>query len=306
MHTTPVPGTAGPPECAYCGAEIRFAALLPRGATPSCGSPRCRTLADQRASMNPDAFRFMVEINRRLAARLRENDRRAAAKQVAEAREHELIWDALARRRPALTPPRYARMLLPTGPQRMSRLPARRRELYRQHLLQIIEQAVSGAAGDGSQPPAAPAPVAEVRLGATLCGVCRGGCCPIGGEEAFLTADTMRRVMRDRTELGPGDLLAAYLAHLPERSATGSCVNQTARGCSLPREMRSDVCNRYYCPALREWQAAQEADPPPEAVIVIQRRQNHWRRDDPNLPNDVVGVHVVSERGTRKLRVRTL
>ena len=49
----------------------------------------------------------------------------------------------------------------------------------------------------------------------------------------------------------PEGVIEDYLSYLPAASTRDACVYQTARGCSLPREMRQDICNAYYCDALR-------------------------------------------------------
>jgi hypothetical protein len=97
--------------------------------------------------------------------------------------------------------------------------------------------------------------------------------------------------------LRPRDVLAAYLDRLVHRTETHSCVNHGANGCSLPREMRSDTCNDFYCGTLSAWIAKAEAEPGPERALVIVRRQDVWSRDDLGETNDIVDVAVVSDQG---------
>jgi hypothetical protein len=49
--------------------------------------------------------------------------------------------------------------------------------------------------------------------------------------------------------------VAAYVARVPAATVPGSCVFHGADGCGLPREMRSDTCNRYLCDGLVELRA---------------------------------------------------
>ena len=300
-----LPRTGRIRTCTVCGTEIRFPVAAAPDAEPLCGSAPCRMLMERRPDLDPQSFRFLVQIRARQVREHHERERieaeQRAEKHAREQSEHEAIWQALARRPSALSTPRYARMVLPKGPRRTSPLPARRRALYRAHLIRVIAEARSDAP-DTIVRLASPAP-AHVRLGAVLCGVCGGGCCPLGGDDAFVSMMTIRRVMRERPELTPDAVLDEYLRHLPQRSVTGSCVNQTTRGCSLPRELRSDICNGYFCLALKNWQAQQAGEPRPEGVLVIQRQQDQWNKERPDLENPVVGVSVVSESGVRRLRV---
>ncbi len=34
----------------------------------------------------------------------------------------------------------------------------------------------------------------------------------------------------------------------------GSCILHGPAGCALPREMRADICNQFYCAGLKEFQ----------------------------------------------------
>ena len=49
-------------------------------------------------------------------------------------------------------------------------------------------------------------------------------------------------------------MTAAYLDRVGSRTYRGSCLYHQADGCALPREMRSDLCNRFFCKALLEFQ----------------------------------------------------
>jgi len=54
----------------------------------------------------------------------------------------------------------------------------------------------------------------------------------------------------------PGELFDYYISMLPERTYSGSCVFHGERGCALPREMRSGLCNDFCCEGLSDlWYA---------------------------------------------------
>lgn len=99
-------------------------------------------------------------------------------------------------------------------------------------------------------------------LGAS-CATCRGECCTAGGTHAFLRAESLLRVraqlVSDGASPTPDTLEAAYAAYLPEHHYHASCVFHTPRGCTLPRAMRSDLCNRYLCGSLTQLTRALES-----------------------------------------------
>jgi hypothetical protein len=202
------------------------------------------------------------------------------------------------------------RMLLPSGPRRLRNLPQRERGRFRDHLNRIIAAAVSGeeiaAELPGLEPTSgsAPAPGAStIDLRGRLCACCGGGCCTRGGSTAYLSAATIRRYMASRPGVRPREVLAAYLDRLGNRHEAGSCVLHTAQGCGLPPEMRSQVCNRFLCEPLAELRDRVENREVTavEGVIVVVRRQDHWRKDAPDRPNEIVGRALVTARAITRL-----
>ena len=45
-------------------------------------------------------------------------------------------------------------------------------------------------------------------------------------------------------------IVARYRAQVPERSLTGSRLYHTDTGCDLPRELRSEICNGFFCSGI--------------------------------------------------------
>jgi len=115
------------------------------------------------------------------------------------------------------------------------------------------EKAHETASDSSDQPDTArnPGVLAVLR---TACGFCQGYCCQRGGEHAYLSVDTIRRYTSSNPGLSPGDVRDAYLAHVGQQSIEGSCIFHGPAGCRLPRDMRSDTCNRYYCGGLKDLQ----------------------------------------------------
>lgn len=88
------------------------------------------------------------------------------------------------------------------------------------------------------------------------CALCKGDCCLSGGEHfAYLTADTIRRRRKARPEATASEIASEYLSFIPRRAVAGGCFYQAAAGCTLPRELRSDVCNGYFCDELHRFRS---------------------------------------------------
>ena len=261
--------------------------------------------------MAPLAFKVYLESQSRLM-----RERQAEAGRLAshvreqtrlEAAENAVRWRQVESQLAGRLPPRSDRLALPSGPRRLSNLPERRRRLYRDHLNQIIAAALSRdeyvestrtgvTAGEADD-----APGDASALRGQLCAACGGGCCAEGGDTAYLTVPLMRRCMASNPDMRPRDVLAAYLDRLRTRTEGGSCINHAAGGCSLPREMRSDTCNRFLCPPLHQLRAWQDGPQPPQAVVVVLRRQNQWDQHREGRPNDIVGTALVTAAGVLRL-----
>lgn len=202
-------------------------------------------------------------------ALVRRRSREQAAARLARARRE------LSER--GIEPDREAWSLVPAFEGVEGPLTPTRRDAFVAHLTSIVEDAGEGGPGEGGPgesgpgegnaaradtPAAPPADIThlthdEGRALEAGCGGCRGRCCRGGGTTAFLTTDSIRGLWSRRPDLSRHDTLAIYTDMLPDTHVEGSCVFHGATGCHLPREVRSDSCNRYLCAelkgALRSW-----------------------------------------------------
>jgi hypothetical protein len=133
------------------------------------------------------------------------------------------------------------------------------------------------ALGDHAQ--GAAVPQAEVELiearaesppsasATSACGLCRGACCTAGGEHAFLRGEHLALLRRSARGETADAFVARYLTHLPARHYQRSCVFHAVGGCTLPRTMRSGLCNRYQCGALTQLARA-DAEAGSRAVLL--------------------------------------
>jgi len=261
-------------------------------------------VVSRRAALGEARFGHYLAIQVRQVRRQAALAAAATARSQAEAAENAAAWTSLRLRLRPAAADGDLQLLLPSGPRHARRLASVRRERYRAHLLGIAAEAACGppAHQPRADDPAGPAS----SLPGRLCALCGGGCCTRGGEHAYLGAATLRRFMDAHPQLSKEEVAAAYLDRVAPRTQSGSCINHTRKGCSLPREMRSDICNRFACESLARLQAAQRGGQPVRVVLVVRRRQDQWRRADPALDNAVNGAALLSEAGTRRLAAGSL
>jgi hypothetical protein len=149
--------------------------------------------------------------------------------------------------------PRNDRALVPVSAERIQRL--------REHLSRTL----------ASMRPNEPA--AEVRNGPegfharvanAACSLCRGWCCRGGGDDGYLDEGTLARMASDA--MRPAEVIEVYVERVPDLGCENSCIFHGARGCTLDRSMRSDVCNAYFCEGLHAFISSTERAGP---TVVI-------------------------------------
>lgn len=101
------------------------------------------------------------------------------------------------------------------------------------------------------------------------CQTCGGNCCRHGAEHAYLDAASVRRVWDSKPELTELELVDSYLRCVPQTAHEHSCIFHTDRGCSLPREMRSNTCLEFYCPGLRSIVADVNSSDEPHVFLAF-------------------------------------
>lgn len=125
--------------------------------------------------------------------------------------------------------------LLPAMDRPVVPLPRMRRAAFRANLRRFLR---TGGTGAERTDPAPASPLVQAG-----CGVCRGHCCRLGQNHAFLDGS-------DFGGLAGADAYRWYVRMLPPESVEGSCVFHGPLGCVLPRERRAPICNRYECDGL--------------------------------------------------------
>lgn len=238
----------------FCGGPChgKYATLPAHQLCVSCGRPLLPHEFGGRACDSHEC-RKVAELQRLEQERLQ---REALKGRVREIRDRESALAGIEE------PETYWPAVIPANRSRVTNLPDRRRRAFRDHVNRLIGEAGAGLAAPsaseaGSPAPPAPSVSPTPEVQAVLnraCALCRGFCCGKGNNHAYLTAETIRRYMGQHPDRRPRDVLASYMGRVGNKTYENSCVFHGADGCRLPREMRSDVCNRYFCPDLKEFQ----------------------------------------------------
>lgn len=228
------------------------------------------------------------------------------ARHLAEIEENDKAWRALHifARLPTELAAEPLRLLLPSGPRRARPLPQARRDRYRAHVTATVRAAATmalAAATTGERDDTDP-PSSNSSMPGQLCALCGGGCCTRGLEHAYLIPATLRRFMDTHPQLTEEQVVDAYLDRLSATTQSDSCINHTKTGCSLPREMRSDTCNRYACASLAKLQVAHGGVAGTvHPVLVVRRKQDQWHRDDAGPDNAINATALLTENGVRHM-----
>ena len=287
------------PVCAICSAPLRLG-MGPVPGDAICGGAACRLVFSRRGQMDESAFRHYLQTQVRLRHGVAEMVRRQQALREADEREHEAVW-AAAQAHLGAAADGALRLVVPSGPRRRAPLAQRRLERYRQHLQEVAAAAAATTATALPEQAPQDQPAAATPLEGRLCGLCGGGCCTMGGDRAYVTADTMRRVMRLHPQWSAADVVQAYLDRVAPRTERHSCINHGDGGCTLPRELRSDTCNDFACAALSTLQQQADGAARRQPVIVIRRRLGQWTRASHGADNRITAIALLTEEGARRL-----
>ena len=166
-------------------------------------------------------------------------------------------------------------VMVPANTRALVPLPNSAREAFLAHLRYVIADAFTVPLRDNLEAMSAQATSERADAGEIMsrddglpgymvlggCSTCRGDCCTSGGTRAFLKADSLMRVRSQRVTLGVSGedanaIEALYVAALPEVHYEGSCIFHARLGCTLRRELRSNLCNRYQCGELTQLRRA--------------------------------------------------
>ena len=265
-------------NCLICQAPLPF---NPARTSPLCAREACR----QRYSLLQRQGQVCRVCGRPLSARERPTQTCATAEcQRAEVKDYAVqVYERNQARHTALLrqeiecaarlrdrvlttfgirePDSFPLVVIPAVTAGLVRLPEPRRQAFREHLMVLVEQVFDPSEALAEPPERAPAlslpPGQEPRVRAVLeqtCARCQGFCCQGGGDHAYLSVETLRAYRATHPKQDSSAVTAAYLDRVGSQTYQGSCIYHQADGCALSREMRPDLCNRFFCKALLEFQ----------------------------------------------------
>lgn len=276
-----------------------------------CRAFDCRMVMSKKATMTPFLFQSHLEFNQKLL-RERRNRNEIRKKHIEsvtarESREHRAIFQSVLAKNPDLSEENTRWLVIPSGKPRSALVSMRRLKRYKKHIQSVVEEASRYANTSEitrDQHRGAYQKRLEVdqmldrnpglrKVSDKLCALCRGGCCVSGGDHAYHSVYSMRRYMDDHPEQSAREIIDLYNSWISPVTIEGSCINHTSTGCALPRYLRSDICNSFYCNSLKSYQQKMAGNKNPGTVLAIQRSSTYWVRFEPGVRNDITGVTLV-------------
>ncbi|RDH85914.1 MAG: hypothetical protein DIZ80_00105 [endosymbiont of Galathealinum brachiosum] len=302
-------------KCEVCDIEVlNFDGFNVRDIKYSvCRSPECQRVMSKKSTLNKYMFQSHLEFNRKIITKQRKRD--AARKkrrddiQARELQELHTIKETVLGANPAISESSVSFLTIPSGGSLTLPVTDERRAGYISHLKSIIEEAgeynqASELVYDEHHDAQSKHLIVEQRfevvsglkeISDRLCGQCKGGCCASGKEHAYLSVFSIRRYMDENPQVSSEELLKMYVDNIAEESIENSCINQTLTGCALSRDLRSDICNGYYCDTLKSFHKKMENKDAIPIVVAIKRASTYWNRFDEAVCNDIVDVTVLHE-----------
>lgn len=295
--------------CEICAAPVSYMEFLDQQKQTSlvCRSMECgRIIANKET--NPFLFRFEVKTYQKAIDSRRVHQAYRDGIRKKELSENQHIFHSVLDTLPQNLRRALHVVSIPTGLSTPHSLSEDRLATYKAHLEAVIAKVYSGETSEVVVNPEnmdierAEASTVETNENASLkamreqlCGICKGGCCARGANHAYISDVTIKRVRETQPDLSAEELLDEYTSRAIDQPVEESCINQTQTGCGLPRRLRSDVCNDFFCPDLRKLPDKIETGSLPVSVLAIQRSNTLWRRFDESFENEITGVLMVQE-----------
>ena len=289
-------------KCVVCG-ESAF--LCTSDSEYLCLRLECKQLLDKKTHMSEGAYNQYVSLHSEMIkqgirqARLRKKKREEKRKR--EDKENIAYWMRTIKPRFADDLEQYPYTVISTNPEKIVKLPQRRKKLFREFLSELINRTMSEIEGgydniidyENEALDRYEAEDDRLPIEKKACSICGGSCCRAGREHAFLKRETILRCVTVGSVQKPEDVLAEYMKFLPENTFKDSCVYHTETGCGLPRNMRSHVCNDGLCCSLRKLRRLFSREVVPKGVLFISRVHGDSNRLDPDVDNSIVSSELV-------------
>lgn len=305
-------------KCEVCGDKISHSSFLLQKEQQYlvCNSFDCTVVMSQKGTMTSDGFKAHLKFKKNDLQQRKEKEA-TTQKYIEEIEKKELqenegIIQLTLEKDFDIKQDILHLFSIPSGFSKLVSVPEKRIKNYTEHLKTTISSAAEfdnasvaenelNTSYDGSHENVLKVenrfeetPVLRT-ISDKLCGMCKGGCCVLGKDNAHLSVITIRRYMDDNPHLSEQEILELYLSKINSETIENACINNTKTGCALPREMRSDICNGYYCDSLKSFQKEYAGRAEIGKVLAVQRSHTNWNRFDPGVSNKVVSVALVGK-----------
>lgn len=300
-------------QCEVCDSNLTYPEfLLARDLGYSvCRLFDCKRIMSQKSSMTPLLFRSHLEFNRKQRQIRSERDE-AHRKHIDEVtakelQEHEQIFQSVLNENPELSEENTHWLAIPSGNSKLAPVADERVEKYIEHIKNIVAEAdqysnASEVISDQHSDAHGKRLLVDRNLDEnpglremsdSLCSMCKGGCCISGREHAYLSVYSMRRYLDDNPELSITEVIDLYCARIGSETIQNSCINHTSTGCALPRDLRSDICNGFYCSSLKSYHKKMAGREDRVVVLAIQRSRTNLERFEPEFHNGIIDVALI-------------
>lgn len=305
--------------CDVCGEPLStlFTPKQSAGNYCVCRSFECQNIIEKRPTMKPHSFKCFFEFHRSQIKKrkhfISQEKQRVQNLKSKHDSEHQIILDEILATNPSLHADQIQLVEIPSGVLKTSPLGSERLKRYTDYLRGLLDKA-----NEYSNAECVPFddqlelhekrmvidlhlkenPKAK-EISEAMCGMCKGGCCTQGKDTAYLSVLTVRRYMDAHPAQSVESVLNDYLSLLSDTPVTNSCINQTNKGCGLTRNMRSDLCNGYFCDSIMAYQKQSESTHKSVSVLAIQRANTNWNRLEPNVDKQVVDKKLFSSENRR-------
>ncbi len=267
-----------------------------------CSAHECIAVIRRKDRMPPTQYQMYLQQQRQVIRAQREKSAREKQQQATvdarEHREHEQILRYVSDKygdTPLLAS-------IPSGPASIKPVPENRRQAYIRYLHDSIKEATSGTSLIAVD--AKPNELTEEMTNApgtpNFCARCKGGCCTLGKNKGYLSPLTLRQKLKSNPDMTPAEIVEHYISLIPDASVEGSCINHTSTGCALPREWRSDTCNRFYCSPLKDYFKQRHTSNDTKSTVIVQRNCTHWNRYTLDQQFSVTDITYIDSAGKTK------
>ena len=285
-----------------------------------CASIECKNVLKQKDVLPPPAFNLYLKNHQTVIKQRKQKNKDKQKRAEFEQDENKQIFKAVSKQYNDSDLPIKHKVILPTAQNQMAPLAQERIDQYIEYLKEVIAEAsqynsLAEVPFDNNQKAHDKLLKQEAkyakqpRLKSTLdslCMRCQGSCCASGGEHAYHSVFSIRRILDENPEFNGDTLLKEYQSKLKDTSAARGCVNQSDQGCVVPRELRSDICNQFYCRSVAHYDEQITSDEQLTPIVAIQRKHSLWNRGYDGDINTVTSIALIDEERVESVDIDSL